>query len=67
MKIKKIYADGSSAIISFGTEAEAVAHFNQEKKQLEGFMSEPFTLETDENSFTVLDGAEVEYQVILIK
>ena len=67
MKIKKFYADGSSAIISFRTEAEAVAHFNQEKKQLEGFMSEPFTLETDEDSFTVLDGAEVEYQVTLIK
>lgn len=67
MKIKKIYADGSSAIISFRTEAEAVAHFNQEKKQLEGFMSEPFTLETDDNSFTVLDGAEAQYQVILIK
>lgn len=67
MKIKKFYADGSSVIVSFETEAEAVAHFNQEKKQLEGFMSEPWTLETDEDSFTVLDGAEVEYQVILIK
>ena len=67
MKIKKIYADGSSVIVSFRTEAEAVAHFNQERKQLEGYMSEPWTLETDEDSFTVLDGAEVQYQVILIK
>ena len=67
MKIKKFYADGSSVIVSFETEAEAVAHFNQEKKQLEGYMSEPWTLESDGNSFTVLDGAEVEYQVILIK
>ena len=67
MQIRKSYSQGEHTYISFKTEAEAMAHFNQEKAHLIGYISEPWELESTEDSLTVWDGDTVAYQVILIK